>query len=69
MKKRANQRARRWSERLETGMRNFGRLIFFQHIMEILKILNNSALMLIFSELAGMNTIIVFIQGAPIVGI
>lgn len=51
MEERAEKGARLGSEGVEAGMHDFGRVIIFQHIMEVMQTLYDSALMLIVSEL------------------
>jgi len=57
----ADQGARWGSEGLQTRMHNFGSVIVFQHVMEVVETLNDSTLMLIISELPRMYTFVVLI--------
>lgn len=61
MEEGAEKRARERSERLNAWMYHFRSAIVFQHVVEIMESLYYSSLVVIVSELARMNSLIVFV--------
>ena len=52
-------------QRLNAGTYDFGGLVIYKHVMEILETLYDSALMLVVFELAGAYPRVVLVQWAP----